>query len=336
MRIAVTGSIATDHLMTFPGRFAEHLIAERLAQISLSFLVDELQVRRGGVAANITFGLGKLGVTSTLVGAVGRDFEEYRAWLERHNVDTASMRVSTTRHTARFLCTTDQDHNQIASFYPGAMSESREIELKPIADRLGGLDMVVISPNDPEAMLRHTQECRDRGYRFLADPGQQLARMDGTDVRKLVEGAEFLFTNEYEHGLLLKSTDWTHDEVLQRVGTWVTSLGARGVQVESASEPTIGVTPPKESRKGDPTGVGDALRAGFLAGQSWGFDLTRSVQLGCMLATVSLETDGPQEYDVEAGSFIARFTAAYGQDAADELRSRLSSDSAGRSGERKS
>jgi adenosine kinase len=323
VRIAVTGSIATDHLMSYPGRFAEKLIADRLDQVSLSFLVDELEVRRGGIAANIAFGLGKLGVTAALVGAVGQDFEEYRAWLERHGVDTASVHVSATKHTARFLCTTDQDLNQIASFYAGAMAEASEIELKPIADRLNGLDMVVISANDPAAMLRHTEECRDRGYRFLADPGQQLARMEGPEIRKLVDNAEYLFTNEYEHSLLLQSTGWTHAEVLERVGLWFTSLGPKGVRIESKTEPIVEVAPPKEKQKGDPTGVGDALRAGFLAGQVAGLDLERSTQLGCTLATVSLETDGPQEYDIEFGSFVARFAEAYGDVAAAEVDAKL-------------
>ncbi|MFI0466705.1 carbohydrate kinase family protein [Saccharopolyspora sp. 5N102] len=323
MRIAVTGSIATDHLMSYPGRFTDQLVADRLHQVSLSFLVDDLEVRRGGIAANITFGLGQLGVGSALVGAVGQDFDEYRGWLERHGVDTASVYVSDTKHTARFICTTDLDDNQFASFYAGAMAEAREIELKPVADRLGGLDLVVISPNDPAAMVRHTEECRDRGYRFVADPGQQLARMEGEEIRRLVEGAEYLFTNEYEHGLLLQSTGWTHADVLERVGLWATSLGPKGVQVESKSEPTIEVAPPKEKQKGDPTGVGDALRSGFLAGLYHDLDLERSLQLGCTLATVSLETDGPQEYQVERDSFVARIAEAYGDAAAAEVQSKL-------------
>ncbi|TWF96226.1 carbohydrate kinase family protein [Saccharopolyspora dendranthemae] len=323
MRIAVTGSIATDHLMSYPGRITDQLVADRLEQVSLSFLVDELEVRRGGIAGNITFGLGQLGVTSTLVGAVGEDFNDYRSWLERHGVDTESVHVSETKHTARFLCTTDADHNQIASFYPGAMSEAREIELKPVAERLGGLDIVVISANDPDAMVRHTQECRDRGYDFLADPGQQLARMEGDDIRKLVDGAQYLFTNEYEHGLLLQSTGWTEDDVLGRVGKWVTSLGAKGVQVKSKGEPTLLVEPPKEKQKGDPTGVGDALRAGFLAGLKAELSIERALQLGCTLATVSLETDGPQEYDVERESFLARIAEAYGDEAAAEVGPKL-------------
>src|SRR5690606_34878293 len=309
--------------MSYPGKFSDQLVADRLDQVSLSFLVDELEVRRGGVAANITFGLGQLGVRSTLVGAVGQDFDDYRSWLERHGVDTGSVHVSQNKHTARFLCTTDQQQNQIASFYAGAMAEAREIELKPVADRLGGLDMVIISANDPVAMVRHTEECRERGYRFIADPGQQLARMEGAEIRKLVDGAEYLFTNEYEHGLLLQSTGWTEAEVLDRVGKWVTSLGAKGVQVESKDEPTLHVAPPKEKRKGDPTGVGDALRAGFLAGLHHELGLERSLQLGCTLATVSLETDGPQEYVVDRESFLTRFAEEYGEAAAAEVKPKL-------------
>ena len=156
MRTAVTGSIATDHLMTFPGRFADSFVEGKLDRVSLSFLVDELDIRRGGVAANIAFGMGCLGLRPLLVGSVGADFADYRSWLERHGVDTASVHVSDVHHTARFVCTTDADHNQIASFYPGAMTEARDIELQPVADRVGGLDLVVVGPNDPEAMVRHT------------------------------------------------------------------------------------------------------------------------------------------------------------------------------------
>ena len=189
MRIAVTGSIATDHLMTFPGRFADSLIADQLDKVSLSFLVDELDIRRGGVAANIAFGMGCLGLRPILVGAVGPDFADYGSWLERHGVDIGSVRLSDVAHTARFVCTTDQDQNQIASFYPGAMSEAREIELRPVDDRVGGLNLVLIGANDPEAMVRHTDECRFRDYPFAADPSQQLARMEGREIRQLIDGA---------------------------------------------------------------------------------------------------------------------------------------------------
>lgn len=322
MRIALTGSIATDHLMTFPGRFAEQLVGDQLERLSLSFLVDELQIRRGGVAANIAFGMGALGLRPLLVGSVGRDFGDYRSWLERAGVDTDSVHVSEVAHTARFLCTTDLDMCQIASFYPGAMSEAREIELAPVAARVGGLDLVVVSPNDPDAMLRHTAEARQRGYAFAADPSQQLARMDGDDIRQLCEGAAYLFCNDYENGLLLQKTGWTDAELRSRVGVQVTTLGGKGVRVQPAGGPDIEVPVVAEYAKTDPTGVGDAFRSGFLGGLSWGLDHERCAQLGSLLATLSLETVGPQEYVVDAAA-LARFRSAFGDAAADELAEHL-------------
>src|SRR5690349_10214974 len=222
MKIAVTGSIATDHLMHFPGRFAEQLLPDQLHKVSLSFLVDDLVVRRGGIASNIAFGMGALGLHPVLVGAVGTDFADYRAWLTQHGVDCDSVYVSDVAHTARFVCTTDDDMCQIASFYAGAMAEARDIELAPVAARLGGLDLVVISPNDPVAMLRHTAECRQRGYPFVADPSQQLARMAGAEVRELIDGAAYLLTNTYEKELLENKTGLADAQVLDRVGVRVT------------------------------------------------------------------------------------------------------------------
>ncbi|MBH5334460.1 carbohydrate kinase family protein [Streptomyces pactum] len=323
MRIAVTGSIATDHLMTFPGRFADQLVADQLHTVSLSFLVDTLDVRRGGVAPNICFGMGVLGLRPILVGAAGSDFAEYRAWLDRHGVDTASVRISEMLHTARFVCTTDTDHNQIASFYTGAMSEARQIELQPVADRVGGLDLVHIGADDPEAMVRHTEECRTRGIPFAADPSQQLARMDGDDIRRLIDGARYLFTNEYEKALVETKTGWTAEEILGKVGTRITTLGAQGVRIERRGEEPVVVGCAEEEAKVDPTGVGDAFRAGFLAGLSWELGLERSAQVGCMLATLVIETLGTQEYELRRGHFMERFAKAYGDDAASEVRAHL-------------
>jgi adenosine kinase len=323
VRIAVTGSIATDHLMTFPGRFADQLVADQLHTVSLSFLVDALEVRRGGVGPNICFGMGVLGLNPILVGAAGADFDEYRAWLERHGVDTDSVHISEMQHTARFVCTTDTDHNQIASFYAGAMSEARNIELWPVADRVGGLALVLIGADDPAAMVRHTEECRSRGIAFAADPSQQLARLEGDDIRALVDGAAYLFTNEYESALIESKTGWTADEILQKVGTRVTTLGPRGVRVERDSEDLIEVGVPEEEAKVDPTGVGDAFRAGFLAGLGWELSLERAAQLGCMLATLVIETVGTQEYELRRGHFMERFTKAYGQKAAAEVQAHL-------------
>jgi len=323
MRIAVTGSIATDHLMNFEGRFSESLVVDQLDKISLSFLVDDLEVRRGGIAANIAFGLGCLGLDPILVGAVGQDFADYRSWLQRHRVDTGSVHVSELRHTARFVCTTDSDHAQIASFYAGAMQEAREIELTPIAERVGGLDLVVISANDPEAMLRHTDECRQRGYPFLADPSQQIAWMDGTGIRQLIDGATYLFTNEYEAALTEQKTGWSSEEILDRVGTRVTTLGPKGVRVDRKGEPSIQVECAAEERKADPTGVGDAFRAGFLAALAWGLDHVRASQVGSLLATYVIETVGTQEYELGQARFLDRLGAAYGPDAVADVEPHL-------------
>jgi adenosine kinase len=319
VRIAVTGSIATDHLMAFPGRFAEQLLPDQLAHLSVSFLVTDLDVRRGGVAANISYGMGLLSQRPLLVGAVGADFAEYRSWLERHGVDTSGVRQSELRHTARFVCTTDADLNQIASFYPGAMSEAREIELGP----LGPLDLVIVSPNDPEAMVRHTQECRDLGIAFVADPSQQLSSLDPEQIRRLVDGADTLITNAYEAALTERKTGWSGEELLARVGVRVTTHGKDGTTIERAGEPRIDVPVVAAGTIADPTGVGDAFRAGFLSGRAWGLSLERSAQVGSLLATLCLETVGPQEYAIETTRDIDRLRTAYGDDAVTEIAPHL-------------
>ena len=310
--------------MTFPGRFADSFVAGKLDKISLSFLVDELEVRRGGVAPNIAFGMGCLGLKPVLVGAVGPDFADYESWLQRHGVDTRGVHVSESRHTARFICTTDEEQNQIASFYPGAMSEARNIELKPVVDLVGAADVVLIGANDPEAMLRHTEECRFRGYSFAADPSQQLARMEGDDIKPLVVGATFLFTNEYESALIHQKTGWNERDIAAIVETRITTLGPQGARVERRGEPMVSVLVAEEDRRADPTGVGDAFRAGFLSGQSWGLTDERSAQVGALLATYVIETIGTQEYELAQKHFLERMAKAYGDDAAADVEPHVS------------
>ena len=324
MNIAVTGSIATDHLMTFEGRFADSLVADALDKLSVSFLVTDLDVRRGGVAANICFGMAVLGLRPVLVGAVGEDFGAYRSWLDRHGVDTESVLVSELAHTARFVCTTDRDQSQIASFYAGAMSEAREIELGPVAARCGGLDLVLVGANDPAAMLRHTRECRDRGIPFAADPSQQVAWLEGHDIRELVDGAAYLFTNEYEAAVTEKKTGWSPDEILDRVGVRVTTLGADGARIERRGAGPVHVAVVPVSGELEPTGVGDGFRAGFLAARSWGLGLERAAQVGSTVAAHVIETVGTQEYVLERDAFLARLAGAYGEAAAAEVSGHLS------------
>jgi adenosine kinase len=316
--VLVAGSIATDHLMHFPGRFADQLIAEQLATVSLSFLVDDLVVRRGGVAANIAFGMGQLGERPVLLGAVGADFAEYRSWLERNGVDCSWVHVSDVHHTARFVCTTDDDMCQIASFYAGAMSEARNIELAPAWTATAG-DLALIGADDPQAMLRHSVECRERGFAFAADPSQQIARMDGPQLRLLVEGAELLFTNEYEKSLLESKAGLRDSDVLGLVGTRVTTLGSRGVEIVRRDADPVHVPVARERARLDPTGVGDAFRAGFLCARTWGLADGRAAQVGSLLAAYVLETVGTQEYQLKTGEFADRLAESYGDDCAAEV-----------------
>jgi adenosine kinase len=231
--------------------------------------------------------------------------------------------VSDVAHTARFVCTTDEDMCQVASFYAGAVAEARNIELAPVAQRLGGLDLVIISPNDPTAMTRHTQECRQFGYPFAADPSQQMARMGGEEIRELIDGAAYLLTNEYEKDLLESKTGLSDAAVLDRVGIRVTTLGKDGVAITGKDIEPVRVPVAREVQAYDPTGVGDGFRAGFFAGQSWGLGLERSAQVGALLATLVLETTGTQEYTVRPDEFLKRLAESYGDEAADEVGQHL-------------
>ena len=320
MTIAVSGSIATDHLMRFPGRFAESLVADKLEHVSLSFLVDDLVIRRGGVAGNIAYAIAQLGGKALLVGAVGADFADYRAALESVGVDCSGVKVSTKAHTARFMCTTDQDMAQIGSFYPGASAEATEVSI----GSLGAVDLVLIGATDPAVMLAHTNECRSLGVPFAADPSQQLARLDGEQTRTLIDGAAYLFTNEYESHLTEQKTGWSAEEIAERVTTRVITRGADGVSVVTRGEEPVQVPVVPAASVADPTGVGDAFRAGFLTGLAHGLSHERCAQLGTALATECLETVGTQEYVLTGDEFLGRLAGVHGDEAAEELRSVIS------------
>jgi adenosine kinase len=324
VKIGVAGSIGLDHLMTFSGKFTDSFVTGSLEKISLSFLVDDLDVRRGGTGANIAFGLGVLGLNPVLIAAAGKDWADYDAWLTRHGVDTSHTVVSETLHTAHFVVTTDTELNQIASFFPGAMSEARNIELAPIMEKIGRLDLIIIAPDDPEAMLRHTETALKEGIAFAADPSQQLAYMSGDQIKRLIDGATYLFMNEYELALAVQKTGWSDEDILSRVKFRIVTMGSEGARIESSGQETIAIPCAKEKAKVDPTGVGDAFRSGFLAGLAWGLSHERCAQIGSMLATFVIETKGTQEYRFTKSEFIDRFSQAYGKSAADEVNSALS------------
>jgi adenosine kinase len=267
--------------------------------------------------------MGVLGLNPILIAAVGRDFTDYGAWLTRHGVDTSHVLVSETLSTALYMVTTDTDLNQIASFFPGAMSEARDIELQPIMDKTGKLDLLVISPDDPEAMLRHSEIARGQKIAFAADPSQQMARMDGEEIKRLIEGAAYLFLNEYELALACQKTGWSDAEILDRVDVRIVTLGSQGAKVEEKGMVPIYVGVPQERAKIDPTGVGDSFRSGFIAGLAWGLNYERCAQLGSMLATYVIETKGTQEYRFTRDEFITRFNGAYGESAANDVSDHL-------------
>ncbi|AZG43656.1 carbohydrate kinase family protein [Gordonia insulae] len=323
MAIVVCGSIATDHLMTFPGKFSEQLLGDQLEHISLSFLVEDLVVRRGGVGGNICYAMGELGGRPLLVGSVGPDFQDYRQWLEAHGVDCAAVRISETQQTARFMCTTDQTMAQLATFYAGAMSEAREIALSEVFAQNGTPELVLIGADDPDAMIRHTDECRKAGVPFAADPSQQLARLDGEQARALIDGAAYLFTNEYEWGLLRQKTGLSEAQVAEMVGVRVTTLGKDGVEIveRDGTRTVVPVVP--ETEKVDPTGVGDGFRAGFLTALGKGLGFERAAQVGSMVAVLVLETVSTQDWTWDRELSLKRIADAYGDTAATDIATYL-------------
>jgi adenosine kinase len=309
--------------MRFPGKFSEQLLADHLQKVSLSFLVDDLVMHRGGVAGNMAFAMGVLGGNPTLVGAVGADFDDYRQWLTSHGVNCDNVLVSDSAYTARFVCTTDEDMAQIASFYPGAMSESRNIKLADIVAKTGSPSLTIIGANDPEAMFLYTEECRALGLAFAADPSQQLARLSGEEIRKLIDGATYLFTNDYEWDLLLQKSGWSEAEVMRQIQLRVTTLGEKGVDLVGRDGTFVHVDVVPETHKEDPTGIGDAFRAGFLTGRDAGLSLERSAQLASLVATLVLEAPGPQEWSWDTDSAVQRLSDAYGAEAGREIAQAL-------------
>lgn len=304
MKIALTGSIAYDYLMSFPGHFQEHILADKLDSISLSFLVDGMVKRRGGIGPNIGYTMALLGGDPVLFSTVGQDFEEYRAWLEGKGVDTSGVQVIEDDFTASFFATTDRDNCQISSFYPGAMSHAAQVKL---ADWDGApLDLVVVSPTDPTAMNDYILEAERLNLPYIYDPSQQTVRLSGEELQRGVEGAYALFVNEYEFCLIEKHTGLSIDEIKDLVEILVITLGDQGSMIYTKGEEYSipGVRPENIL---DPTGVGDAYRGGFLTGLSFKLDLVSCGQIGALAASYCLETDGPQSHFYTPGEFVARF-----------------------------
>jgi adenosine kinase len=304
MHILLTGSVAYDYLMTFPGYFKDHILPDKLDSISLSFLVDSFRKRRGGIAPNIAYTMALLGEKPQILATVGEDFEDYRQWLEGNGVDTSMMKVIPGEVTASFFCNTDRANCQIASFYPGAMGYSGQLSMKEWRGNLP--DLMVVSPSDPEAMKEHVTECQELGIPYLYDPSQQIVRLTGDELRAGIEGALALFVNDYEFGLVQKMTGLQAEDILTNLQFMVVTCGSNGSTVYSkGKEYSIPVVPPDHIV--DPTGVGDAYRGGFITGYSHGIDIETCGQMGTLAATYCLECEGTQGHCYTTAEFVERF-----------------------------
>ncbi len=308
MNLVLTGSIAYDYLMSFPGRFRDHILADRLDRLSLSFLVDSLIRRRGGIAANIAYTLALLGERPLVMATVGEDFEEYRQWLERHGVDTSAIRTIPGLFTASFFVNTDQANAQIASFYTGAMARASDLRFGDLGQRP---DLAVISPNDPTAMAAYVVECRDLQIPYIYDPSQQIVRLEPETLRTGIHACRALFCNDYEFGLITEKTGLTLDVILGQVSFLVITRGEHGAEVYGREETFhVPAVPPRVPA--DPTGVGDAFRGGFLKGYAHGLSLERCGQMGALAATYCLEKEGTQGHSFTLQEFLDRFRDTFG------------------------
>jgi adenosine kinase len=308
--VVVTGSIAYDYLMRFPGQFREALLAENLNHISVSFLVDEMTRQFGGNGANIAYSAALLGLRPRLMAVAGKDFDDYRRWLDAAGVNTSSVQVVNHLFTASFFANTDRDNNQIASFYGGAMFEAKHYTLAqtvPVKP-----DYVVISPNDPTAMSQLMLECAERSIPFMFDPSQQLPRLTGDEIRLAVEHCHTLIVNEYEWGLLTNKTGLSIVEALKHVKVLIRTLGKKGAEIYAeGSHYFIPVFPVPDEAIADPTGVGDAFRAGLLCGMAHRWPWEVSGRAAALCAAYVLEKVGPQSHRFTPSEFIERYRSEF-------------------------
>jgi len=302
MNIVVTGSIAYDYLMSFPGKFTEHFLPEHMHRLSLSFLVDTMDKRRGGCAPNIAYTLALLGERPLLMATAGEDFGEYRHWLDTAGVDTSLVAQVAGKFTASFFCSTDQHNNQIASFYTGAMANAGELSFRGVEEP----GLAIISPNDPGAMVQYAEECRTLGIPYIFDPGQQVARMSGDELKDGTVGASILICNDYEYEILKQKTGLDEAAILSHSNALIVTRGEQGSTIITKDE-QVNVSAVTPRRIVDPTGVGDAFRGGLMKGLAVGLPYAESAQIGSMAATYALEHLGGQSHSYTLAEFMARY-----------------------------
>ena len=312
MKIVVTGSIAYDYLMSFPGKFTDSLVADQLHTVSLSFLVDTLNRQRGGTAPNIAYTLALLGGQPSVMATAGQDFGDYRTWLESYGIDTSAIVEIENDFCASFFVNTDQDQNQIASFYTGAMAHAGQLSF---AKHAADTELAIISPNAPDAMNQYVAECRKLGIPFIYDPSQQAARFSGEELLHGLEGAYMLTVNEYEHQLIQDKTGLNEDQILQRVNSLLVTLASEGARLVIAGK-EIRIPAVSPHTIADPTGAGDAFRAGLMRGMQLGLPWEISGRMGSLAATYVLEQMGTQNHRYSRQDFVTRYRQHFDDDGA--------------------
>ena len=306
----ITGSIAYDYIMQFPGYFHDHILPDKIANLSVSFLVDSMKKQRGGVATNIAYNLALLGERPRIMATVGQDFAEYRAWLEANNVDTRAIIAIPDDFTASFFVSTDGKQNQIAMFYTGAMAHAHKLSFKEHA-RGEPIDLVVISPNDPRAMVQYAHECKELGLPYIYDPSQQIIRLNGEELADGVRGSTMTIVNEYEFEMLKNKTGWNDAQVIAQTQTLIVTLGEKGSHIHTGGKMlSVSIVPAR--RQADPTGVGDAYRAGIIKGYLKKLPWETIGKIGSLAATYVLEEHGTQNHRYTLPEFSERFRQAFG------------------------
>ncbi len=303
MRIVITGSIAFDYLMSFPGRFSDHLLADQLDKVSVSFLVDSMRVQRGGVAPNIAYTNALLGGKPRIMASAGADFEDYRLWLEQNGVDTSGIIVFEDVYCASFFVNTDQDQNQIASFYTGAMARASQLTFAQLG---GDAELVMISPNDPSAMGAYVSECKQSGIPYIYDPSQQIIRLSSEEIFSGIDGCALLTVNEYELSMIGEKTGLSQVEIIDLAGGLLLTLGKHGSRIIIDGERyEIPIVQPQSIV--EPTGAGDAYRGGLLRGMQLGLPWDIAGRIGALASAYVLENIGPQGHTYDPISFVTRY-----------------------------
>ncbi len=303
MHIVITGSIAYDYIMSFPGRFRDHILPDKLDSLALSFLVESMTRHRGGVAPNIGYTLALLGGRSTLLATAGHDFDEYRAWLEAQGVDTSGVKIIPDVFTASFFAGKDRVNGQIALFYPGAMAHAASVSFSDLAFRP---DFAMISPDDPAAMRKHLRECLELRIPYAYDVSWQLARLAPDEIVEGVLGCRMLVVNDYEMSLIADKTGIGETDPRVQDKIVVVTRGENGASLYAGGcRYAIPPVPPRQIV--DPTGAGDAFRGGLLRGMSAGWDWDVSGRMGALAATYCLESLGPQNHAYTRAEFVSRY-----------------------------